>query len=47
METIFNSVQTPKRTHRFYAVITDRVFIALVLAFAVLAVLDQYQAYQN
>jgi len=47
MEIIFNSVQTPKPTHRFYALIKDRVFIALVLAFSVLTVLDQTQAYQS
>jgi uncharacterized membrane protein YraQ (UPF0718 family) len=47
MEIIANSIQTPKTTHRFHAFITDRVFIALVLAFSVLAVLDQSQAYQS
>ena len=47
MEIIANSIQTPKPTHRFYAFIKDRVFIALVLAFSVLAVLDQSQAYQS
>ncbi len=47
MEIIANSIQTPKPTHRFHAFITDRVFIVLVLAFSVLAVLDQSQAYQS
>ena len=47
MEIISNTIQTPKPTHRFYTFITDRVFIALVLAFSVLAVLDQSQAYQS
>ena len=47
MEIIFNGVQSPKPTHRFYALIKDRVFIALVLAFSVLTVLDQTQAYQS
>jgi len=47
MEIIANSIQTPKPMNRFYAFITDRVFIALVLAFSVLAVLDHSQAYQS
>jgi hypothetical protein len=47
MEIIANSIQTPKPTHRFHAFIKDRVFIALVLAFSALAVLDQSQAYQS
>lgn len=47
MEIIANSIQTPKPTNRFYTFITDRVFIALILAFSVLAVLDQSQAYQS
>ena len=47
MEIIFNSVQRPKPTQRFYALIKDRVFIALVLAFSLLTVLDQPQAYQS
>ena len=47
MEIIANSIQAPKPMNRFYAFITDRVFIALVLAFLVLAVLDQSQAYQS
>jgi hypothetical protein len=45
MEIIANSIQAPKPMNRFYAFITDRVFIALVLAFSVLAILDQSQAY--
>lgn len=45
MEIIFNGVQTPKPTQRFHALIKDRVFIALVLAFSVLTVLDQTLAY--
>ena len=44
MVIIFNSVQTPKPTRHFYKFITDRVFIALVLAFTVLTILDQAQA---
>ena len=47
MDIIANSIQTPKPTHRFHAFITDRVFIALVLAFSVLIVLDLNQAYQS
>ena len=47
MEIIFNSVQTPKPTQRYYALIKDRVFIALVVAFSVLTFLDQTQAYQS
>ena len=47
MEIIFNTVQTPKPINRFYALITDRVFIALVLTFSVLTVLDQTQAYRS
>ena len=47
MEIIANSIQTPKPTRRLHAFITDRVFIALVLAFSVLMVLDQNQAYQS
>ncbi len=47
MEIIANSIQTPKPTHRFYAFVKDRVFIALLLAFSALAVLDQSQAYQS
>jgi len=47
MEIIFNGVQTPKPTQCFHALIKDRVFIALVLAFLVLTVLDQTQAYQS
>jgi hypothetical protein len=47
MEIIFNSVQTPKPTQRNYALIKDRVFIALVFSFSVLTVIDQTQAYQS
>ena len=47
MEIIFNTVQAPKPINRFYALITDRVFIALVLTFSVLTVLDQTQAYRS
>ena len=47
MEIIFDGVQAQKPTHRFSAFITDRVLIALILAFSVLAVLDRSQAYQS
>jgi uncharacterized membrane protein YraQ (UPF0718 family) len=47
MEIISNTVPAPKPTPRFYALFTDRVFIALVLAFSVLTVLDQIQTYQS
>ncbi len=47
MEIIANSIQAPKPMNRFYAFFTDRVIIALILAFPVLAVLDQSQAYQS
>ena len=47
MEQLSNTIQVSKPTHRFYAFITDRVFIALVLAFSGLAILDQTQAYQS
>lgn len=47
METIFNTVPSPKPAPRFYALLTDRVFIALVLAFSVLTILDRTQAYQS
>ena len=44
MEIIFDGVQTPKPTRRFYSFITDRVFIALVVGFSALAILDPVQA---
>jgi uncharacterized membrane protein YraQ (UPF0718 family) len=47
MEIIANSIQTPKPTQRIHAFITDHVFIALVLAFSVLIVMDQNQASQS
>jgi len=47
MEIISDTIQASKPINRFYAFITDRVFIALILAFSVLAALDQSQAYQS
>ena len=47
METISNSIQVSKPTRRLPGFITDRVFIALVLALSVLTILDQSQAYQS
>ncbi|MGD8294639.1 MAG: permease, partial [Desulfobacterales bacterium] len=47
MDIIANSIQKPNPMNRFYAFITDRVLIAVVLAFSVLAVLDQSQAHQS
>ena len=47
MEILSEVPQAPKPMHRFFAVITDRVFIALVIAFSILTVLDQSQAYQS
>ena len=44
MDTISNSIQVSKPTRRLPGFITDRVFIALVLAFAGLTILDQTQA---
>mgnify|MGYP000255010097 FL=1 len=47
MNTISNSIQVSKPTRRLPGFITDRVFIALVLAFTGLTILDQTQAYQS
>ena len=47
MASTSNSIQVSKPTCRLPGFITDRVFIALVLAFAGLTVLDQTQAYQS
>jgi uncharacterized membrane protein YraQ (UPF0718 family) len=47
LEIIANSIQAPKPMNRFYALISDRVFITLFLAFSVLTVFDQSQAYQS
>ena len=47
MEIISNAIHAPKTENRLYNLVTDRVFIPLVLAFSALAVLDQSQAYQS
>ena len=47
MNTISNSILVSKPTRRLPGFITDRVVIALVLAFAGLTILDQVQAYQS
>jgi uncharacterized membrane protein YraQ (UPF0718 family) len=47
MNSLSNTIQVSKLGHRFYGFITDRVFITLALAFSVLAILDQTQAYQS
>ena len=47
MDSLSNSIQVSKPTRRLPAFITDRVFIALVLAFAGLTILDQTQAYRS
>jgi len=47
MSTLSNTIQESKLIHRLSGIITDRVFITLVLAFSGLAILDQAQAYQS
>lgn len=47
MEIIANSIQTLKPMNRFHTFITDRVVIALMLAFLVLLALDPSQAFQS
>jgi uncharacterized membrane protein YraQ (UPF0718 family) len=47
MDSLSNSIQVSKPTRRLPVFITDRVFIALVLAFVGLTILDQSQAYRS
>ena len=47
MNSLSNAIQLSKLPRRFYGLITDRVFITLVLAFSGLAILDQTQATQS
>jgi uncharacterized membrane protein YraQ (UPF0718 family) len=47
MDSLSNSIQVSKPTRHLPGFITDRVVIALVLAFAGLTILDQTQAYQS
>jgi uncharacterized membrane protein YraQ (UPF0718 family) len=47
MNSLSNSIQVSKSARRLPGFITDRVVIALVLAFAGLTILDQTQAYRS
>jgi len=47
MSTLSDTIQESKLIHRLSGIITDRVFVALILAFAGLAILDQTQAYHS
>ena len=47
MDLSSNAIKVSKPARRFYGLITDRVFVTLVLAFSALAILDQSQAYQS
>ncbi|MGD1974653.1 MAG: hypothetical protein PVH37_30680 [Desulfobacterales bacterium] len=47
MDSLSNSIQVSKPTRRLPGFLTDRVVIALALAFAGLTILDQTQAYQS
>ncbi len=47
MENVFNTIRASKPMARFYAIISDRVFIALILAFTMLTILDKTQAHQS
>ena len=47
MNSFSHTIQVLKPAQRLYGLITDRVFITLVLAFTALTILDQAQAYQS
>jgi uncharacterized membrane protein YraQ (UPF0718 family) len=47
MDSLSNCIQVSKHTRRLPGFVTDRVVIALVLAFTGLTILDQTQAYQS
>ena len=47
MEHTIEAIQPSKPVHRFISLFTDRVVLILMLAFAVLTVLDRSQAFQS